>query len=451
MGNIITSSPNEAAIISGCLGTQIIIGGCGCQFWLCQKCERLGLELMTLQVDSRSAETAKGVRISLSSTAQVKLLATADESEKIELERVKVAAQHFLGYSRDEIRNAVHRTMEGHQRQVIGTLTVEELYRDRASFSMRVKELVDPDLERMGFKLVSYTVKAIDDDEGYITALGATQTAAVKREAEEGKSRNESQSRISVAKAKAEAQIAEAESSRNSQVRANEFAQTEAESRRDLDLQRQEYQLEVDEATAKAEAAIRIETAIQDQKVIKQRTLQKVEEATVMLQVTEREVERKKAEAEGESGARLLEIRNESESKRVAAETEAYQIKEIGMAEAEAVTAKGEAEAKVIREKVQAYPQYAQERIAEIVMRELPSVAKEVAAPLKNTGKMVFISGDGTGPSKITGDIGNIIAGLPDTVESLTGVDLKKVLKRFEGKPQTPGGMVPPKQAFAQA
>ena len=121
------------------------------------------------------------------------------------------------------------------------------------------------------------------------------------------------------------------------------------------------------------------------------------------------------------------------------------------MAEAEAVTAKGEAEAKVIREKVQAYPQYAQERIAEIVMRELPSVAKEVAAPLKNTGKMVFISGDGTGPSKITGDIGNIIAGLPDTVESLTGVDLKKVLKRFEGKPQTPGGMVPPKQAFAQA
>jgi|TARA_B110000971_G_scaffold145673_1_gene148753 hypothetical protein len=56
--------------------------------------------------------------------------------------------------------------MEGHQRQVIGTLTVEELYKDRASFSTRVKELVDPDLQNMGFELVSYTVTNIDDDEG---------------------------------------------------------------------------------------------------------------------------------------------------------------------------------------------------------------------------------------------------------------------------------------------
>jgi flotillin len=447
MGNIITSSPNEAAIISGCGGTRIVIGGCGFQFWMIQKCDRLGLELMTLQVDSTSAETAKGVRISLSSTAQIKLMASKDDDGggAIDLKRVEVAAQHFLGYSRHEIQNAVHRTMEGHQRQVIGTLTVEELYKDRASFSMRVKELVDPDLERMGFKLVSYTVKNIDDDEGYITALGATQTAAVKREAEEGMARNESQARVSVAKSHAEAEIAEAEAKRAAQVRANELAQSEAESKRDLDLKRQEYQKEVNEATAKAEAAIRIETAIQNQKVIKQQTLQKVEEATVMLQVTEREVERKKAEAEGESGARLLEQRNEAESKRVAAEAMAYEIKQIGEAEAGAVAAKGEAEAKVIREKVTAYPQYAQERITEIVMRELPGVAKEVAAPLKNAGKMIFVSGDGSGPSRLTTDIGNIMSALPDTVESLTGMDIKKVMKRLEG---TKGG---PKEAFVDA
>ena len=228
-------------------------------------------------------------------------------------------------------------------------------------------------------------------------------------------------------------------------MRANELAQSEAESKRDLDLKRQEYQKEVNEATAKAEAAIRIETAIQNQKVIKQQTLQKVEEATVMLQVTEREVERKKAEAEGESGARLLEQRNEAESKRVAAEATAFESKQIGEAEAGAVAAKGEAEAKVIREKVTAYPQYAQERITEIVMRELPGVAKEVAAPLKNAGKMIFVSGDGSGPSRLTTDIGNIMSALPDTVESLTGMDIKKVMKRLEG---TKGG---PKEAFVDA
>lgn len=118
--------------------------------------------MMTIGVSSKSAETAKGVRISLSSTAQIKIM--TGSGTNVELDKVELAAQHFLGYTREEIQHAVHRTMEGHQRQVIGTLTVEELYKDRASFSTRVKELVDPDLQNMGFELVSYTVTNIDDD-----------------------------------------------------------------------------------------------------------------------------------------------------------------------------------------------------------------------------------------------------------------------------------------------
>ena len=431
MGNIIVSPPNEAAIISGCRGTRIIIGKCSFQFWIFETCKRLGLELMTISVQSRSAETAKGVRISLSSTAQIKIL--TGHGTKVDLDKVELAAQHFLGYSRDEIQHAVHRTMEGHQRQVIGTLTVEELYKDRASFSTRVKELVDPDLQNMGFELVSYTVTDIDDNEGYITALGATQTAAVKREAEEGRARNESSARQTVAKAKSEAQIAEAENARNAAVQANAFAASEASSLRDLNLKQQEYQKEVNEATARAEAALRIETAIQDQKVIKQKTLQKVEEATVMLQVTEKEVERMKAEAEGESGARLLTQRNESESLKVQAEAEAFETRQKGLAHADAVKAQGDAEAAVIREKVAAYPRYADERMVQIVMNEMPAIAEKVAAPLKNAGKMIFISGDGSGPSKLTTDIGNIMSGLPDTVETLTGLNIKNVMKRLEG------------------
>ena len=408
MGNIIVSPPNEAAIISGCRGTRIIIGKCSFQFWIFETCKRLGLELMTISVESRSAETAKGVRISLSSTAQIKIL--TGHGAKVDLDKVELAAQHFLGYSRDEIQHAVHRTMEGHQRQVIGTLTVEELYKDRASFSTRVKELVDPDLQNMGFELVSYTVTDIDDREGYITALGATQTAAVKREAEEGRARNESSARQTVAKAKSEAQIAEAENARNAAVQANSFAASEASSQRDLNLKQQEYQ-----------------------KVIKQKTLQKVEEATVMLQVTEKEVERMKAEAEGESGARLLTQRNESESLKVQAEAEAFETRQKGLAHADAVKAQGDAEAAVIREKVAAYPRYADERMVQIVMNEMPAIAEKVAAPLKNAGKMIFVSGDGSGPSKLTTDIGNIVSGLPDTVETLTGLNIKNVMKRLEG------------------
>ena len=90
--------------------------------------------------------------------------------------------------------------LEGHQRQILGTLTVEELYKDRQAFAQRVKEHVATDLYRMGFVLVSYTVAKIFDNSGYMDALGATQSALVKREADEGRAKNQNQARKEVAK-----------------------------------------------------------------------------------------------------------------------------------------------------------------------------------------------------------------------------------------------------------
>jgi quinol monooxygenase YgiN len=42
------------------------------------------------------------------------------------------------------------------QREILGTLTVEELYKDRAAFSERVREHVFADISAIGFVLVSY-------------------------------------------------------------------------------------------------------------------------------------------------------------------------------------------------------------------------------------------------------------------------------------------------------
>jgi flotillin len=50
----------------------------------------------------------------------------------------------------------------------------------------------------MGFHLVSYTVTDIADSNGYMKALGATQTAIVRREAQEGESRNANEARKKV-------------------------------------------------------------------------------------------------------------------------------------------------------------------------------------------------------------------------------------------------------------
>jgi flotillin len=59
-------------------------------------------------------------------------------------------------------------TLEGHQRAIISSMTVEEIYRDRKKFSARVFEVASTDLACMGFIVISYTIKDVRDDFGYL-------------------------------------------------------------------------------------------------------------------------------------------------------------------------------------------------------------------------------------------------------------------------------------------
>ena len=45
---------------------------------------------------------------------------------------------------------------------------MEEIYKDRAAFSERVREHVYADLDRLGVSLASYTVTDIYDKNGYM-------------------------------------------------------------------------------------------------------------------------------------------------------------------------------------------------------------------------------------------------------------------------------------------
>merc|ERR1712121_389195 len=105
----------------------------------------------------------------------------------------------FLGKAESEIQKVAQETLEGHQRAIMGNLTVEEIYKERKKFSKAVFEVASSDLVNMGITVVSYTLKDIRDEEGYLKALGLARTAEVKRDA-----------RIGEAEARRDAQIKEA-------------------------------------------------------------------------------------------------------------------------------------------------------------------------------------------------------------------------------------------------
>ncbi len=64
----------------------------------------------------------------------------------------------------------------------------------------------------------------------------------------------------------------------------------------------------------------------------------------------------------------------------------------------------------------------------------LPALAKEIAKPFEKTEKMIFVSSDGSSASNLSRDLIKVAGQLPDAVQELTGLDMKKALKRLEGK-----------------
>lgn len=76
---------------------------------------------MTLNPKCEKVETAKGVAITVTGVAQVKIIK--------EHELLTTACEQFLGKGVGEIQGILIQTLEGHLRAILGTLTVEEIYK----------------------------------------------------------------------------------------------------------------------------------------------------------------------------------------------------------------------------------------------------------------------------------------------------------------------------------
>lgn len=469
MGNVVVAPPNKAIVVSGCTGTKFYIGEAGWRFWFCNSVSNLDLELMQLNVASRQVETGEGVKLNVNAVTQVKVACFPKVGAERSGERIldkgnlKLACQHFLGEKTESVQASLTATMEGHQRQVLGTLTVEKIYKDREAFANTVKEGVLDDMANMGYEIVSYVVTDVSDENGYMDALGETQTAKVKRDAAEGVAVHEAEQRKVVAQCKAEADVAEAKKRQSSRMTVNAH-QTEAEidinrkrqmeedsktqlkinvadNERTVKLREAEIAMEVGKREEEAKAAALIQRAMEEQKVMKERTQSQVEEAKVLLQVAEQQALTAQKEAEGSSLAELVEKQNNAKAMLIEAQAaadaqlataraHAEGVKLEGDAEASAIQAKGQAEALVLKEKNQTYQYMGEAGITELVMAKMPEIAAAISAPLAKTEKMIFISQDDATGSKITKDIIKTIATLPDAVEGLTGIDLKSAISK---------------------
>jgi len=390
-----------------------------------QTVQRLPLNAMTLSIESPRVYTCQGVPISVVGTAQVKIQGSNDEM-------LASAAEQFGNKSEVEIMNIAKETLEGHQRAIMGNMTVEEIYRDRKTFSQKVFAVATQDLVNMGLFVISYTLKDVKDEVDYLASLGKSRTAQVQRDAKIGEA--EARRDATIAEAKAEEQRMEAQLSNETEI---------ARSKRDFELKKATYDTEVNTANAEAQMAYQLQAAKVQAKIKEEEMQVKVVERSQQIEIQDQEIMRreklldstvrKPAEAEKYRLEKIAEAERQKIILEAEANAEAKALK--GEAEAYAIEVKAKAEAEQMAKKADAWKEYQEAALVDMMLQVLPKIAAEVSAPIAQTNKITMVS-DGTGPvgaANVTREVLEIMESLPQTVKKMTGVDIVNKLAISQG------------------
>ncbi|MGE6629803.1 SPFH domain-containing protein [Bacillus sp. NPDC077027] len=457
-----TAGPDEALIVTGSyLGSKnvhvdeggnkikIVRGGGTFVLPVFQQAEPLSLLSSKLDVSTPEVYTEQGVPVMADGTAIIKIGGSIEE--------IATAAEQFLGKSKEDRENEAREVLEGHLRSILGSMTVEEIYKNREKFSQEVQRVASQDLAKMGLLIVSFTIKDVRDKNGYLESLGKPRIAQVKRDADIATAEADKETRIKRAEADKDAKKSELE-------RATEIAEAEKINQ----LKRAEFRRDQDTAKASADQAYDLETARNRQQVTEQEMQVKIIERQKQIELEEKEIQRrerqydsevkKKADAdryaveqsaEAEKAKRFAEADAKKYSIEAMAKAEAEKVRIDGLAKAEADRAKGETEAEVIRlkglaeaeakEKIaEAFEQYGQAAILDMIVKMLPEYAKQVSAPLSNIDKITVVdtggNGEGSGANKVTSYATNLMSSLQESLKASSGIDVKEIIENFSGK-----------------
>ena len=430
--------PNEALIISGGrarkvtdpdgtvrkIGYRLSIGGGTFIKPVIERAEVLPLNVYTLTIKTPEVLTAQGVHIIAEATAQVKI-----NGEEYAIRR---AAEQFLGKGAEGLKDVAYGVLEGCMRAVLGMMTVEDIYQNREQFSDKVKQAASDDFERMGLVVLAFALKDISDTKGYLAALGQPQIAEVKKNATVAQAMADKEASIEAAQARKDGDIARLKAE-------SEIAKVNC----DFESKRAAFQVDINKSKAQADFAYDLEKQRMNQQIRKEESKVKLIEKENAIKIEEQEILRKEKELEASikkaADAKKYQIQAEAEAEsfRLSAEAKGHaEAKKLeAESEAEMIRAQGAAEAEAMRLKAESWKDYNEAAVYKMVIDALPELARAIAEPLSKIDKIVMVGGgDGSiGVSKITEQVAQILAQLPTVVESLSGVDMTRLLEKLPG------------------
>src|SRR5919201_6245865 len=179
------AEPNEALIVSGFrahrgadgdaagLGFKIVVGKGTLVVWGLQKVRRLSLDIHEAELDLQCV-TTQGIPVGVKAVVIYKI---ADDYQSI-----ANAARRFLEQE-EQMDVKVHNVFAGHLRSIIGTMTVEDLIRNRDKLTQATRESAADEMQRLGLTIDSLQIQEIEDTTGYIQNLAMPEASRVAKEA----------------------------------------------------------------------------------------------------------------------------------------------------------------------------------------------------------------------------------------------------------------------------
>jgi flotillin len=324
-------------------------------------------------------------------------------------ECMTAAAERLLGLSAQQIQELARDILFGQLRLVIATMSIEELNSDRDKFLEAISSNVEVELKKIGLRLINVNVTDINDESGYIEALGQEAAAKAINEAKVRVAEQEKIGEIGKADANRETRIRTAEANAQAVKGENEAKVEIANS----DAERREREAE---AQRKAVAA---------EKVAQAKALEEAYSA-------EQKAEEARAERERATQSANVLVSQEIEKQRkiIEAEAEAEKVRVNARGEADAQFAKMEAEARglfeILNKQAQGYDKMIQAAGGDatkaytlLLLEKLPDLVKTQVEAVKgiNIDKVtVWDSGASTDGK---GSTANFVSGLMKAVPPL--------------------------------
>lgn len=379
--NLKICQPNEVLIFSGRqrklasgeqVGYRVIQGGRGFRIPIIERVDRLQLNTIPIDLTVTNAYSKGGIPLAVRAIANVKIGSRENELNN--------AVERLLGKSLEEIMMIAKETLEGNLRGVLASLTPEEVNEDRLKFAKELLDEADNDLGLLGLQLDTLKIQSVEDDRGYLDAIGRQSSANIIAAAEIVEAQKRESAKL--AEAKADKAIAEAENEVRI-VRARLAAEAEAEE-------------------AKISVSAKVAEAIAEQELAEQEiTLaEKRQHATVV----------------------------------VAAEAERRAKEEIAKGAAARILEDGQAEVEVIAKKLELWKNAGTDAERLFLIQMLPDILKQVVQTVDNLtiDKITVVdsgSGGNTGVPAVFSQIAGATPALLESLKASTGVDIAGMLQ----------------------